>query len=118
MSKNPMDQEVVPPRAGTVQRIAVSTTAANTALDERLRGLGWIRVKAITANVELFFNKDVATTPPVLGAVGVGAIGYPILAGTWEEFFINDDTHVAWDASATGELVILRCGTERVRHDR
>jgi hypothetical protein len=116
--KNPMDQEVVPPRVGTVQRITVSTTGATTELDDRLKGIGWLRVKAITANVELLFTTDAELTPPVLGAVGVGTVGYPILAGTWEEFFISNDTHVSWDASAAGELVIMRCGMERVRHDR
>ena len=111
--KNPMDQEVLPPREGTTQWITVGTTGDVTEIDARLQGLGWLRVKAITANVCLFFTTDDGVTPPTYGTSG-----YPLLAGTWEEFWISNDTHIAWDADASGSLVLLRCGMERVRHDR
>jgi hypothetical protein len=108
----PMEQEVLPPRDNKGQKIAVTTTGARTALASTVVGAGWIRVKAITANVDILFG-GAAVAIPTYGATGTTAVGYPIAAGTWEEFYISDDAYVAWDADASGTLVLWRMGRER-----
>lgn len=108
-----MDQEVKPPRDNKGQKIAVSTTGARTALASHLLGPGWIRVKAVTANVDILFgNASVAI--PVHGATGSTGVGYPILAGTWEEFYITNDTYISYDADANGVLAIWRLGRDNL----
>lgn len=107
-----MEQEVPPPRDGKLQKITVGTTGDRTALASSILGTGWVRVKAVTANVDILFGSD--TVPiPTHGAAGTDDVGYPILAGTWEEFYITSDTHVSWDADAAGLLVLWRAGRER-----
>lgn len=108
-----MEQEVPPPRDGKLQKITVSTTGATTPLHANILGVGWVRVKAITANVELYFTTNSGATPPTYGAAGTSGVGYPIQAGTWEEFYITSDTYVSWDADAAGLLVLWRAGRER-----
>jgi hypothetical protein len=107
-----MEQEVTPPRDGKGQKITVSTTGARTALDATVLGVGWLRIKAVTADVDILLGgEDVAI--PTYGAAGTSGVGYPISAGTWEEFYITSDTHISWDASAAGLLVLWRMGRER-----
>lgn len=116
---NQMEQDVLPPIEGKLQKIAVTTTGAVTALHDNIRNTTRqrvvVRVKAVTANVEIFFTTSGSDTPPTYGASGTTGVGYPILAGTWEEFTISTETHIAWDADASGLLVLLRCGMERIR---
>lgn len=111
----PMEQEVPPPRDGKLQKITLSTTAARTALNAVVLGTGWVRVKVVGCDVDLLFGSSTVAIP-TQGAVGVSGVGYPLLDGTWEEFYLTSDTHVAWDATAAGVLVIWRAGRERVGH--
>lgn len=108
-----MNQEVAPPRDGKLQKIAVTATAGVTELTENMLGMGWVRVKAIDADIDLLFGgEDVPAL--TFGGVGSSGVGYTIQAGTWEEFYISsNDTHVSWDASGAGTLILLRCGVER-----
>jgi hypothetical protein len=77
-----------------------------------------VRVKVTGCNVDLYFTTDSGATPPTHGATGTtDAMGYPLLDGTWEEFYITNHTHLAWDADDAGVLTLLRCGMERVRHE-
>ncbi len=108
-----MEQEVPPPRDGKLQKIAVTAAGGITALAATVLGVGWIRAKAVGADIDLLFGKS--TVPVIVqGAVGTDDVGYPILTGSWEEFYLTDDTHVSWDASANGTLVLWRAGRERV----
>jgi hypothetical protein len=108
----PMEQEVAPPRDGKGQRIAVTTTGARTALAATVVGVGWLRVKALDANIDFLFGGE-SVAVPTYGATGSTGVGYTLEAGTWEEFYITDDTHISWDADANGTLVLWRAGRER-----
>ncbi len=104
--------QVAPPRKGQIQRITVSTTGANTALDPAVLGVGWVRVKAITANVQFYFSKldtDVVT----LNAATGNECGYSLLAGQSEDYYLTNETRFVWDADAAGTIEIFRSGVER-----
>lgn len=108
-----MEQEVPPPRDGKLQKIAVTAAGGITPLAATVLGIGWIRVKAVGADVDVLFGG--ASVPAVVqGGVGTDDVGYPILGGSWEEFYLTSDTHISWDASANGLLVLWRAGRERV----
>jgi len=105
--------QVAAPRKNQLQRIALTTTGANTALDARVLGIGWVRVKVVTCNVQLYFT-DASGDAVVLDAATGDTCGYPLLAGQWEDFYLTGkEQFVAWDADGTGALYIVRAGVER-----
>ena len=111
-----LTENVNPPRQGGTQRIAVSTTGARTALADNVKGVGWIRVKAVGAQVDLQFG-DVNVVIPAINSVAAdGTMAWSLLDGEAEDYYLSGatkDSHVAWDASAGGFLVIMRAGRER-----
>ncbi len=108
------DDRIYPPVLAKVQRIAVSTTGAKTSLRTELRGAGWIRVKAVGADVDFLFgtsgdtqlSKDATSDPQ----------GWTLVAGQFEDYYNPGgyDT-INWDASASGFLVLSRAGRELIR---
>ncbi len=111
-----MDQVDYAPVPGGTQRFAVTTTGARTALLTAIKKMGWIRVLADGADVDINFG-IVSSTIPVLNSVtDDGTIGYTVKNGTYHDFWINGvHTHVLWDASAAGFVMITRAGQERVQ---
>lgn len=100
------------PKKNKVQRIAVTTTGAATALNENLVGNGKIRVKAVGAEVQFYFGGGLDTVTQ--DATGSGdTVGWSLLAGECEDFYITSETHIVWDASGAGFLVLMRAGRER-----
>lgn len=109
-----LTENVNPPRSGTTQRIAVSTTAARTALQDNVVGYGWIRVKAIGAQVDLQFGDVTVVLPAVNSVTNDGTMAWSLLDGEAEDYYLSGkDTYVAWDATGAGYLVITRAGRER-----
>lgn len=106
------DLEVCAPQKNQIQRIDVTTTAANTALIAGVKGIGWIRVKAVTANVQLYFSTS-GSDAVALDAASGDTCGWPLLAGQSEDYYITNESNVAWDADATGQLYICRAGINR-----
>lgn len=101
------------PRPGYVQRIAISTTPGNTALDADLAGNGKLRVKAMGAEGQFLFGDGTAAV--VLNQTGSGNdVGWSLAAGDGEDFFLTNQTHIAHVGSAAGFLVIYRAGKERI----
>lgn len=100
------------PHSLKIQRITVSSTGATTALLTTLAGLGWVRVKAITANVQFFFTTDSGASV-VLDAADGATCGWTLLAGQSEDYELTNETHIAWDADGTGQIMLCRAGGER-----
>jgi hypothetical protein len=100
------------PRKNFTQRIAVTTTGAATALEANIVGAGKVRVKAVGAEVQFYFGGG--SDSVVQDATGAGdTVGYTLLAGESEDFYIGSQTHIVWDASGAGFIVLLRAGKER-----
>ncbi len=111
-----MDQVDYAPVPGGSQRLAVSATGARTALIAAIKKMGWIRCYAKGADIDVNFGSVTDTIPVVDSVTDDGTIGYTIVAGTYHDFWINGaHTHVLWDATAAGFLMITRAGQERVR---
>lgn len=111
-----MSDDLIPcPVDGKVQRIAVTTTAALTALATSLVGMGWLRVKAVGADVDFIFGTSGA---PAIVKDQVGSssgVGYTLQAGQAEDFFLPGAyTHISWDASGSGFIVLTRSSRDRV----
>lgn len=101
------------PRKNHIQRIAVTTTGAATALNENLLGVGKVRVKAVGAQVDFYFG--IGTDSVTLDAAGSGdTVGWTLVAGDEADFWLTSETHIVWDASGAGQLVLMRAGKERV----
>lgn len=111
-----MNDDLIPaPTDGKVQRIAVSTTAALTALATSLVGMGWLRIKAVGADVDFILGTSGAPAIVKDQAGSSAGVGYTLQAGQAEDFFNPGAyTHISWDASAAGFLVITRSSRERV----
>lgn len=110
-----LTENVNPPRAGATQRIAVSGTPTRTALADNVKGVGWVRVKAVGAEVQLQFGNGSVDTPTMNSTSG-NTQGWSLLDGEAEDFYLagaTKDSHVAWVASGAGYLVIMRAGRER-----
>ena len=106
------DLLVAPPRKNRIQQITVSTTGAATALIAGVLGLGWVRVKAVTANVQLYFSTS-GSDSVLLNAASGDTCGWPLLAGQTEDYFLTNETHLVWDADGAGSLYVVRAGQER-----
>lgn len=101
------------PKKNHVQRIAVTTTGAATALGENLLGYGKLRVKAVAAEVQFYFG--IGTDVVTQDTVGSGnEVGWSLLAGQEGDFLLTSETHIVWDASGAGFLVLMRAGKERI----
>ncbi len=110
-----MDQVTQAPKPGKGQRIAVTTTGTRTALESTIAGMGWVRVFAKTADVQLTFGL-VSDTIPVLDSTTQSEVGYSVAAGTYHDFWLSGkETHVLWDASAAGFLELHKLGEGRVK---
>ncbi len=117
------DEDCYAPKAGTtgprtlpVQRIAVSATGARTLLAAQFLNPGWCRVLAKGANVDVLFGLIGDPIPVVESVTHDGTEGYTVMDGTYHDFWLSGDaTHVLWDASASGFLMLFRAGTERTR---
>lgn len=112
---------IYPPKLNTSakasqQRIAVSAVNAQTALAANLAKNGWVRIKAVGADVD--FAIDAAGGTLVKDATGSGTtVGYTLQAGQAEDFFValSGATGVVTTiASGAGFLLISRAGKERV----
>lgn len=108
-----MDQ-IHPPRELCTQRYAVTTSAvAAVALPANIVGSGWIRVYAITADVDYKIGPSTMTTV-VKDATGNGATVAPTLvAGTYEDVYLTGDTHITFVGSTTGFLVVRKSGQKK-----
>lgn len=104
--------QVPPPRKGRIQRIAVTTTAATTALGSVVSGMGWVRVRARGANVQFFFTNSGADTCDIDAATG-NTCGWPLMNGQAEDYYLSNETHIAWDSDGVGFIDIMRAGQER-----
>lgn len=104
--------QVSPPKKSRIQRITVSTAGAATALDVGVKGVGWVRVKAVTANVQLYFGTS-GSDSVVLDAATGDTCGWPLLAGQTEDYYLTKETHLVWDADGAGALYVARAGIER-----
>lgn len=110
-----MDQVVYAPRPGKGQRFAVTTTGDRTALVSTIAKSGWIRVIARGANIQ-FTCGSVTDTIPVYDSTTQSEIGYPVLNGTYHDFWLKGtETHILWDADGAGFVDIHRVGQERVK---
>jgi hypothetical protein len=112
---------IYPPRKNTTakanqQRIAVSAVNAQTALAPNLAKNGWVRVKAV--GVDIDFTIDEVAGTLVKDATGSGTtVGYTLLAGQSEDFFValtGAAGFVTTIASGAGFLLISRAGKERI----
>jgi hypothetical protein len=111
-----LTENVSPPSEGHTQRIAVSTTGARTALADTVKGVGWVRVKAVGAEVQLQFGGAAVAIPELNATAMDGTAGWSLLDGEAEDYYLSGkegDSHVAWDASGAGFLVIMRAGRKR-----
>lgn len=93
---------VSPPRAGAVQYITTSTTAATTAIDADLLNR-YITIKAIDSNCDILVGpSDVVVSA---AATSGDTVGWQLAAGESTSFLLSrTDTHIAWDAAAAGHL--------------
>lgn len=103
------------PRFGAkdVQRIALTTSGGNTALEEHLAHVGWLRITVVGCNVQAVgTNSD--SDAVVFGATTSTAddVGTPLLNGANYEFY-NTYSRIAWDADGSGYMVITRSGRKR-----
>lgn len=94
-------------KKNSIQRIAVSATGSVTAIREDLRGPGWVRVKAVGADVQCYFGAGTDTVT-LNETSTAAAMGYDILDGQAEDFLLTSETHLVWDASAAGYVVIMK----------
>jgi len=114
---------IYPPRLNTAaranqQRIAVSAASAQTALAANLAKTGWVRIKAIGADVD--FAIDTTGGTLVKDATGSGTtVGGTLANGQTEDFYIalpGAAGVVTTIASANGFLLIYRAGKDRVQN--
>ena len=94
-------------KKNSVQRIAVTATGAATAIREDLRGPGWVRVKAVGADVQCYFGLT-GDTVTLNETSSVAAQGWDILDGQAEDFLLTSETHLVWDATAAGYVVLMK----------
>ena len=113
---------IYPPKLNTAakavtQRIAVSAANATTNLAANLAKTGWVRVKAVGADVD--FAIDTAGGTLVKDQTGSGtAVGWTLQAGQSEDYYIalqGAAGVVTTIASAGGFLIITRAGKDRVQ---
>ena len=90
-----------------MQRIAVTTTGAATALNSNILGNGWVRVQAKTANVQCYFGSGLDTVT-LDEASTTANMGFTIAAGTWQDYYLTNETHFVWDADAAGFVELLK----------
>lgn len=109
-----MDQVVYAPKAAKHQRIAMSTDGEATALIAAIATMGWVRVAVRGGYAQVVFG-DSDDTVPVLDSTTQAEIGYHIADGTYHDFWLTNETHILWDASADGYIDIYRAGQERVK---
>ncbi len=111
------DDRVSPPVNGKVQRIAVNTSSASTALLAGLAGSGWLRVTAVGADVDLLFGT--ASEPAIVKnqTGGGNGVGHTLIAGQSQDFYNPGSAYssVIAIASAAGFLVITRAGRDRTK---
>ena len=111
-----LDQPTYAPTPGDVQRIAVNATGGIDALEEALAQLGWVRLFAKGADVDVLFGDD--STPAITAQNGVSGgsnvVGYTVAAGSYHDIYKSQNyTHVRWKASGTGTLTIAWAGRRR-----
>lgn len=108
-----MDQVVYAPKTALIQRIALTSTGARTALAAAILAMGWIRVHVRGTTAQIVFGDNDDTIPVMDDTT---ARGYHIADGTYHDFWITGkDTHILHDAAGNGFLDIYRAGQERVR---
>lgn len=94
-------------------RIEITSTGARTALGD-MAGTGWIRVKVRGTRAQFFFhNADEGEC--VLDSVVPEEIGWELLDGQGEDYYITNQTYIVWDAAGNGTIDIMRSGMNRVR---
>jgi hypothetical protein len=113
---------IYPPKLNTAtkavtQRIAVTTGSVTTALAANLAKTGWIRVKAVGADVD--FAIDAAGGTLVKDATGSGTtVGWTLTNGQAEDYYValvGAAGSVTAIGSAAGFLIITRAGKDRVQ---
>jgi hypothetical protein len=111
---------IYPPRKNTAakantQRIAVSVANAQTALAPNLAKSGWVRIKAIGADIDFTIDEVAGTL--VKDATGSGTtVGWTLQAGQAEDFYVQLQNAVGFAttiASGAGFLLITRAGKDR-----
>lgn len=97
------------------QRLAVSAVSTQSALAANLAKTGWVRIKAIGADVDFTISEVAGTL--VKDATGSGTtVGHTLQAGQAEDFFValtGAAGYVTHIASGAGFLLITRAGKER-----
>lgn len=90
-----------------MQRIAVTTTGAATALNANILGVGWVRIQAKTANVQCYFG-GASDTVTLDETTTTANMGFTVAAGTWVDFYLTSETHFVWDADGAGFVELLK----------
>jgi len=102
------------PRQGKQQRIAVSATGNITPLSAAIVGSGWVRIQAVGADVDYQLG-GASVTQVVKDQTGSGNdVGDTLGSGQSEQVYITaSDTHISWDASGAGFLVLRVAGQKK-----
>lgn len=95
-------------KKGTVQRIATTATAGNTALRDDLKGPGWVRIKAVDCNAQVFLSSDDADAVTMDEAANEAEMGWDLLDGQTEDFYMTSETRIVWATDADGYLVVMK----------
>ena len=97
-----------------IQRIPFTTASAQTTLSAELQKTGWVRCKAVGADVDFTIDSTGGTL--VKDASGSGTtVGYTLAAGQTEDFWIAGASVVTTIGSASGNLIVSRAGKDRVQ---